>query len=111
MNKPTTDNCNNKAIVYEDKDRIGYACWYPQMGGYVGMAIAVFDKEHSEGIGGCIDVYVWHDGEFPFSEGNPRELHHCDPTQFIEFGNFLNDINSKNLIRKNDSENIQRSKA
>ena len=96
---PTSEQCTAKAKVWEDNDRIGYAIWYPQMGGYVGAAIALFDKKwksYSTGAaeGGCIDVYVWHDGEFPFSDGeNPCLLHHCNPEQFIEFGKTLTEIN------------------
>ena len=41
----------------------------------------------------CVDLYIWHDGEFPFSEeddGRPPYLvHHCDITQFIRFGRAL----------------------
>jgi hypothetical protein len=64
------------------------ACWYPQMGGYSGKAVAVSDDT------GCVDLYVWHDGEFPFTGDDdgpapPVEVHHCDPEQFIQFGRQL----------------------
>jgi len=49
-----------------------------------------------ENDGGCIDVWVWHDGDFPFigrdnwgNETPPRRLHHCSGDQFIKFGEFL----------------------
>ena len=68
------------------------ALWYPQMGGYVGHALAVADED-------CVDVYVWHDGAFPFdAEGHcgwcdrpqsPAKLHFCQPEQFIRFGQAL----------------------
>ena len=59
------------------------ALWYPQMGGYVGHAVAVLND--------CMDVYVWHDGEFPFDavDGSPACVHHCDPEQFVRFGRLL----------------------
>jgi len=105
IKEPTSDQCSNKEIVFENVSRIAYACWYPQMGGYVGKCVAIFDKGwklsgSGAAEGGCIDVLVWHDGEFPFSDfdGIPHSLHHCDPVQFIEFGKFLEGINNKNMI-------------
>jgi hypothetical protein len=91
--EPTAEQCTarEKITLSIDGNPIsGIACWYPQMGGYLGKAIA-----QSDGEGGCINVYVWHDGEFPFSEKwyreptIPRRLHHCDPDQFISFGKLL----------------------
>lgn len=99
--EPTSDECNARARVFENDHVVGYAMWYPQMGGYGGKALAMFDKEWTEtgagAIGGCIDVYVWHDGSFPFSEDglSPRRIHHCDPKQFVEFGNTLARLNAK----------------
>jgi hypothetical protein len=73
----------------------GWACWYPQMGGYVAKAVVVRD-------GDCWNVYVWHNGDFPFSGmderwpgepvPSPSELHHCDAEQFIGFGQFLQSL-------------------
>jgi hypothetical protein len=77
--EPTADECTRRAKVMDH----GWAGWYPQMGGYVSKCVAV-------PAGDCWDVYVWHDGDFPFREGRPpRELHHCEPAQFVEFGNWL----------------------
>lgn len=86
--EPTAEECrDHAAIPYQvgDEARAAYACWYPQMGGYAGKAVAVPDPD------GCVDVYVWHDGKFPFSRvwRRPTRLHHCDPDQFIELGRFL----------------------
>lgn len=64
-----------------------HATWYPQMGGYVGKCWVA-----PLGNGGCFDVWVWHDGEFPFSERpgtQPAFLHHCDPGQFVDFGQWV----------------------
>lgn len=103
MKEPTAEECSNKSKVAEDDTTISYACWYPQMGGYVGKCVATFDKhwrvyKNGSAIGGCIELDVWHNGEFPFSEseGNPAHLHICDSEQFIDFGKFLRKMNNKN---------------
>ena len=82
--EPTADQCIGHAQVYEDDQYVGYAIWYPQMGGYVGKAVALFRK--STPPDACFDVYLWHDGEFPFGDAEPIVLHHCDPAQFVTFG-------------------------
>ena len=81
----------------EDGDQIGYAVWYPQMGGYCGKAVAVVDKKQQTGEGGCVECYIWHDGEFPFlgDDRPPIHIHHCDPGQFIRFGKKLAKFNVK----------------
>jgi hypothetical protein len=106
IKEPTSEQCSNKEQVFEDETKVGYAIWYPQMGGYIGKAVALFDKQwksypHGSSEGGCIDVFVWHNGEFPFSESEcePREIHHCDPEQFVEFGKSLTEINERGRIK------------
>lgn len=102
--EPTSEQCETHAKVFRARRKVGYAIWYPQMGGHVGRAVAVLDEEWTSGPtgdeGGCIDVYVWHDGEFPFSEqaGPPKLVHHCDPEQFIRFGQTLTELNAKGRI-------------
>jgi hypothetical protein len=89
LTPPTAEQCAANAEIPGDI-QTGYACWYPQVGGYVGKAIAF-------PAGGCVDVYVWHDGHFPFDgrcqncseERQPVEVHHCAPDQFVAFGQFL----------------------
>lgn len=95
--EPTGDQCDCHEQVFEADDKVGYAIWYPQMGGYIGKAVAVMDKQWTENAaGGCIDVYVWHDGDFPFHDGeDPVCLHHCSPEQFIEFGETLTRLNAE----------------
>lgn len=96
---PTDEQCRDHAKVYEDENRIGYAIWYPQMGGYIARAVALIHRDQKEqtGFNPCIDVLVWHDGEFPFSDGeSPRELHHCSSMQFIQFGETLAELNKAN---------------
>lgn len=88
MTEPTTDQCTANAPIPLPDGRTGYAIWYPQMGGYTSCAIVVADD------GGCFDAWIWHNGDFPFAGrdvdpiygDNPRELHHCDPGQFVAFG-------------------------
>lgn len=116
--EPTADECTHHAIVDG-----GVAIWYPQMGGYVGKAVAFACSDEP---GSCIDVYVWHDGDFPFGgtvtsnecwcwcaedptqnadelcpcckdkvtphPKRPYQIHHCDITQFITFGETLNEL-------------------
>lgn len=48
MKEPTGDECTNKSKVFEDEEKVAYAVWYPQMGGYVGKAVAEFDKKWAE---------------------------------------------------------------
>lgn len=88
--EPSGEACES-GHVFEWEGRQCKALWYPQMGGYVGRAVAVRCgpiEGHS-----CFDVYVWHDGDFPFGEGDdddrPRLIHHCEARQFIEFGRQL----------------------
>jgi hypothetical protein len=106
--EPTPEECSANALVFEDERTRGYAMWYPQMGGYVGRCIVFLDKKWVEypggsRSGGCFDVLVWHDGEFPFNEEgegekqNPARLHHCDPEQFIRFGEKVLELNLQGM--------------
>ena len=102
IKEPTGDECTAKTKVYETDQAIGYAMWYPQMGGYVGKCIVVLDKQWTDGghyrLGGCFEAYVWHDGEFPFSEDDgvlPAHIHHCDPKQFVRFGEAVQHLNEQ----------------
>lgn len=77
--RPTSEECNTKAEVDG-----GRAFWFPQLGGYVGRAVARVDKC-------CVDVWVWHDGQFPFAEEcrSPAHLHMDDGHEWKAFGEFL----------------------
>ncbi len=95
--EPTSEQCESHAEIKWTDDNgetvTGVACWYPQMGGYGGKCVI---QPHD---GGCFDAYVWHDGEFPFNgedepERKPIMLHHCDASQFIEFGKFAEEKTS-----------------
>src|SRR5689334_793528 len=56
--EPTSVECTGRARVGEHAT----AFWFPQMGGYTARAVAVVDPDDC-----CIDVWVWHNGEFPFT--------------------------------------------
>jgi hypothetical protein len=93
--EPTSAQCSDTTELTwpgdDDTKRRGTACWYPSMGGYAAKAVAVVDQ------GMCINVYVWHNGEFPFTDDDtdprpPRVLHHCDGDGFVRFGEFLNGL-------------------
>ena len=82
--EPTSDECSaERRFVWEDQPAI--AVWYPQIGGYVGKAVVVIN-DPTQQANSCFDVYLWHDGEFPFTGGTPKELHHCMAEQFVRFG-------------------------
>lgn len=88
--EPTGDECNARAPIEfagHGGTVTGFACWYPQMGGYSGKAVVLPQ-------GGCFDVWVWHDGDFPFSEtdGRPAFVHHCMAEQFIRFGQWVSTL-------------------
>ncbi len=91
--EPTFEQIEQHAcITWVDQqgiDHTGFACWYPQMDGYIGKCVV-----EDTGIGGCFEAYVWHNGEFPFGgedypERPPVHLHHCCAKQFVEFGNLV----------------------
>lgn len=109
IKEPTNEQCTNNELVYEDEVSYGYAMWHPQMGGYVGKCIAVMDKKwHSNGAaisGGCVDLYVWHNGEYPFSEkdGSPALVHYCDPEQGIRFWTKIRDLNDSHFDENDTS--------
>lgn len=96
--EPTTDQCSAHEVVILPDGREAVAARYPQMGGYSGRCLIIPDVEDP----GSVDVYVWHDGDFPFSGSDerwpdepvrsPSRLHHCDPGQFIGFGKFCEQV-------------------
>lgn len=87
--QPTGDQCNENAVLHEDENSIVFACWYPQMGGYASKAIVEATKEACSS-NDCFDVHIWHDGDWPFHDGqNPDKIHHCSANQFINFGKLV----------------------
>lgn len=91
--EPTAEQCNACAHLGEG----WYAIWYPQMGGYVGKA-AVWPGDP----GSCVEIVVWHDGEFPFRGSDeiigsrePVRLHHCDMAQFRTFADEVEALQAK----------------
>jgi hypothetical protein len=86
--EPTADECSARAQLGPEL----WAGWYPQMGGYVGKALFWIWPGNPNNE--CFEVWVWHDGEFPFSDESdpprsPAHLHHCMAEQFIEVGKFV----------------------
>jgi hypothetical protein len=82
--EPTAEECREGTVIENDGEKF-LATWYPQMGGYVGkcwVSISGYDRERSP----CFEVFVWHDGEFPFEGKAPVCLHHCEAEQFVRFG-------------------------
>lgn len=84
--QPTAEECGSYAEVDG-----GRAFWWPQMGGYVARAVARVDKCH-------VEVWVWHDGQFPFSGDctscgwtrEPVHIHMDDGFEWVALGTFLN---------------------
>jgi hypothetical protein len=95
--EPTPEECTSNAKVYEDEVRTGFAIWFPSMGGYVGKAVALSLKKYNRAdFNKCMELYVWHNGEFPFDDKDgmgPKHIHICDPKQFINFGEKLYVLN------------------
>lgn len=89
---PTHDQCSNNERIQLEDGRWATAAWYPSMGGYVSHCLIVKEPDSS-----CIEVFVWHDGQFPFGGDiderwpgepvrSPSRLHHCNAASFIGFG-------------------------
>lgn len=85
--EPTSEACNSGFEYDLPGGSRAKACWYPQMGGHVGKCVVVFHPSSN----GCFEAYVWHNGDFAFDDedGAPVHIHHCDPEQFIEFGEMV----------------------
>jgi hypothetical protein len=79
--EPTDNECTANAFL-DVNGRWWMAAWYPQMGGYTSHCWVSID----EGPNTCFDCLVWHNGLFPFEGDGANELHHCNPEQFINFG-------------------------
>jgi hypothetical protein len=89
IKEPSDNDCRTNVEIKVNNLK-GYACYYPQMGGYLGKAI-VIPLQYDKSTEPCYNVLIWHDGEFPFTqlENEPVTLHHCSADQFIQFGNLL----------------------
>ena len=85
MRPPTADEIRNESIV--NFDGLDYkAFWFPQLGGYCGKAwLDVRDENNND----CFDVYLYHDGAFPFDDKDPVNLHFCDVDQIKDFYKFV----------------------
>lgn len=83
--EPSAEACSEGQYLGIDPESKSpmYATWYPQMGGYVAKCIIAMHEN------GCFDAFIWHNGEFPFTDEPPECLHHCSGEQFVEFGKFV----------------------
>lgn len=104
---PTSEQIATNAKVAEDEHEIAFACWYPQMGTYVGKCVVIFSKKSDDDRPPCFTALVWHDGEFPFKPGDdlhggrpPARIHHCAASQFIRFGELVNKLQHDNCELK-----------
>lgn len=88
MKEPTPEDCTTHKTWTDSEGYHHLAFWWPQMGGYVGKAVARVEPLSESDRGDCVMVWIWHDGEFPFSEseGIPAVLHICD------FGDWLSTL-------------------
>ena len=98
LREPTPEECEANAKLMLGGESYT-AAWYPQRGGYVAKCLI----RHVDAEDCCYDLYVWHDGEFPFSgegetDAQPVGLHHCDGNQFIAFGELLNSLDRRGII-------------
>jgi hypothetical protein len=92
--EPSPQECDGRSAIGDG----WHALWFPNIGGYVGRAAAKFDED------GCCDVFVWHDGQFPFSSDGDRDwdgrakspalLHISDIDDFKHFVLNLEEIES-----------------
>lgn len=88
--EPTAEQCTANARMDVGPCSRATAAWYPQMGGFVGKCWIVTDADAREDS--CVDVHIWHDGEFPFTGEagrRPVVLHHCLSEQFREFADAM----------------------
>lgn len=102
---PTAEQCATNEQIPLEGGRVATAAWYPQMGGYTSHCLIVPD-------GDCLEVFVWHDGDFPFSGSDepwpgeaarsPSRLHHCDADQFIRFGQIAGRVQDGEPVRPED---------
>lgn len=99
IRQPSADECNANARIDVGGERLAFAAWYPQMGGYGALCVVVSGNNANPGDDpseACFDVHIWHDGDFPYSAETdierlgyaraPAVLHHCRAKQFINFG-------------------------
>lgn len=88
--EPTSQQCSDNAEVTIPgrPDTKARAAWFPQMGGYAARSVVT--------ISDCFELWVWHDGAFPFSDtadpsmpnrriGQPAHLHLCGADQWIDY--------------------------
>lgn len=63
-NEPSSGDATLGNHIDLPDGRRARACWFPSMGGYAGRALIVAPQRDGDC---CTEVWVWHDGAFPFS--------------------------------------------
>jgi hypothetical protein len=97
--EPTSDEVVLGATVNLPDGRWARACWFPSIGGYVGKALVIPSQVEGEC---CTEVWVWHNGQFPFSGQCPACSSECSPVllhvhggqDFIAFGELVDECES-----------------
>lgn len=81
--EPTPEQCSaQERVTIPGSDIPAHAVWWPQMLGRHGRAVIT--------VGDCPEVWVWHDGSFPFHDHwdgpgrSPAHLHLSDADQWID---------------------------
>jgi hypothetical protein len=74
-------------LVTKDGNQFTLYTWLFQVGGYGSPCAVKFNQESggNDGSAGCVDVDIYHDGDFPKSDVQTT-LHFCSALQFIRFG-------------------------
>ena len=80
MTKPTPEQCDSNSII-DNGERVSFATWHPQLGGYCSPAIVSFRKDRNSA---CFEVGNYSNGEYPTEDAYMQ--HYCAAEQLIEFG-------------------------
>lgn len=96
LKQPSPEQCSSNALLYENDNVMKFAMWFPQMGGYCSVSVVTIDKHASHCKGNpCYDVDFWHDGDFPYDNLPPRNLHFCNSVQLRRMAD---DIDNMSII-------------
>lgn len=106
MKEPTLEQCMTRDS-WENEGVKYLAFYWPQMGGYCAKALVKIDN--SGYLEPCATVYVWHRGDFPFTESDrdfddkplsPAVLHICDFGDWSATMSMLAEFQSGNPIER-----------
>ena len=97
MTKPTPEQCDSNSII-DNGERVSFATWHPQLGGYCSPAIVSFKKDRDSS---CFEVSNYSNGEYPTD--NPQDLHYCAAKQMIKFGITILEMQVKYQVEQRGS--------